>query len=284
MANGLSRLASRFFGDDDAARAAALAAAGDDLDAEAADALGLVTFAPDDIDWEDEVRVAIEARAAFSPDALSGMEASLRFAGPETLETKIFGRLSAWQNWIFQRPNTTGPDGALKLYGSGRAAHLRPQPRLAPGEASPMQVDLNERIPNNVGLADDRRLLARAGALAAGLPRLVARPRPGRRAAARRLPAHRHRRGFRRLGALRPREDARLPLGHLPGRARGRAPHQLRHPQGRARVAGAARRVPRGAAPADRDPGRHRARLGRAAAPAWASPRPRSTTSATSTR
>ena len=118
MANGLSRLASRFFGDD-AALAAAQGAVGSDLDAEAADALGLVTFAPDDIDWEDEVRVAIEARAAFSPDALSGMEASLRFAGPETLETKIFGRLSAWQNWIFQRPNTVGPDGALALYGSG---------------------------------------------------------------------------------------------------------------------------------------------------------------------
>ena len=118
MANGLSRLASRFLGDD-AALAAAQDAAGTDLDAEAADALGLVTFIPDDIDWEDEVRIAIEARAAFSPDALSGMEASLRFAGPETLETKIFGRLSAWQNWIFQRPNTVGPDGALKLYGSG---------------------------------------------------------------------------------------------------------------------------------------------------------------------
>ena len=118
MANGLSRLASRFFGDD-AALAAAHDAVGADLDAEAAEALGLVTFAPDDIDWEDEVRIAIEARAAFSPDALSGMEASLRFVGPETLETKIFGRLSAWQNWIFQRPNTTGPDGALALYGSG---------------------------------------------------------------------------------------------------------------------------------------------------------------------
>ena len=118
MANGLSRLASRFLGDD-AALAAARDAVGTDLDAEAADALGLVTFIPDDIDWEDEVRIAIEARAAFSPDALSGMEASLRFAGPETLETKIFGRLSAWQNWIFQRPNTVGPDGALKLYGSG---------------------------------------------------------------------------------------------------------------------------------------------------------------------
>ena len=118
MANGLSRLASRFLGDD-VALAAAHDAVGADLDAEAAEALGLVTFIPDDIDWEDEVRVAIEARAAFSPDALSGMEASLRFAGPETLETKIFGRLSAWQNWIFQRPNTIGPNGALKLYGSG---------------------------------------------------------------------------------------------------------------------------------------------------------------------
>ena len=118
MANGLSRLASRFLGDD-VALAAAHDAAGADLDAEAAEALGLVTFIPDDIDWEDEVRIAIEARAAFSPDALSGMEASLRFAGPETLETKIFGRLSAWQNWIFQRPNTVGADGALKLYGSG---------------------------------------------------------------------------------------------------------------------------------------------------------------------
>ena len=118
MANGLSRLASRFL-DDDVALAAAHDAAGADLDAEAAEALGLVTFIPDDIDWEDEVRIAIEARAAFSPDALSGMEASLRFAGPETLETKIFGRLSAWQNWIFQRPNTVGADGALKLYGSG---------------------------------------------------------------------------------------------------------------------------------------------------------------------
>ena len=118
MANGLSRLASRFFGDD-AALAAAHAALGAELDAGAADALGLVTFAPDDIDWDDEVRIAIEARTAFSPDALTGMEASLRFAGPETIETKIFGRLSAWQNWIFQRPNTVGPDGALKLYGSG---------------------------------------------------------------------------------------------------------------------------------------------------------------------
>ncbi len=78
---------------------------------------GLVTFAPDDIDWDDEVRLAIEERAAMSPDALTGMEASLRFVGPETLETKIFGRLSAWQNWIFTRPNATGEKGALTLYG-----------------------------------------------------------------------------------------------------------------------------------------------------------------------
>ena len=84
---------------------------------ETADELGLATFAPDEIDWEDELRLAIEERASFSPDALTGMEANLRFAGPETLETKIFGRLSAWQNWIFQRPNAVGPTGALTLYG-----------------------------------------------------------------------------------------------------------------------------------------------------------------------
>ena len=78
---------------------------------------GLVTFAPDEIDWDDEVRQAIEARAAFSPDAMTGLEANLRFAGPETMETKIFGRLTAWQNWIFQRPNAVGEKGALKVYG-----------------------------------------------------------------------------------------------------------------------------------------------------------------------
>src|SRR5437763_10950190 len=87
-----------------------------DLAPAASDA-GLVTFTPDDIDWEDEVRLAIEERVSLSPDALTGMEASLRFAGPETPETKIFGRLSAWQNWIFTRPNATGERGALSLYG-----------------------------------------------------------------------------------------------------------------------------------------------------------------------
>jgi benzoyl-CoA-dihydrodiol lyase len=121
MCNGLTRLETRFLGE--AEKVAALKdQIGKDLDAEAADEAGLVTFTPDDIDWEDEVRMAIEARASFSSDALTGMEASLRFAGPETLETKIFGRLSAWQNWIFQRPNAVGEDGALKLFGTGKQA------------------------------------------------------------------------------------------------------------------------------------------------------------------
>ena len=119
MCNGLTRLQTRFL-DDAAAVEAVAARSGEPLDAAAALGLGLVTFIPDDIDWEDEVRLAVEERASFSPDALTGMEASLRFAGPETLETKIFGRLSAWQNWIFQRPNAVGADGALKLYGTGR--------------------------------------------------------------------------------------------------------------------------------------------------------------------
>ena len=118
-AGGLSRLAHRFSGDA-AAAARVEARIGEPLAAAEAESLGLVTFAPDDIDWEDEVRLAIEERASFSPDALTGMEASLRFGGPETLETKIFGRLSAWQNWIFQRPNAVGDRGALTLYGAGR--------------------------------------------------------------------------------------------------------------------------------------------------------------------
>ena len=116
MGNGLTRLETRFLRDPDHV-ARAREAAGETLDADRALALGLVTEALDDIDWDDTVRVAVEERASFSPDALTGMEASLRFAGPETLETKIFARLSAWQNWIFQRPNAAGPDGALKAYG-----------------------------------------------------------------------------------------------------------------------------------------------------------------------
>ena len=94
-------------------------AIGTAIDAAAAEKLGLVTFTPDDIDWDDEVRLTLEERASFSPDALTGMEASLRFAGPETMETKIFGRLTAWQNWIFQRPNAVGERGALTLFGTG---------------------------------------------------------------------------------------------------------------------------------------------------------------------
>ena len=102
--------------------AAVGAAAGRDLAAADALELGLVTEAPDDLDWADEMRLVIEERGSFSPDALTGMEANLRFAGPETCETKIFGRLSAWQNWIFQRPNAAGPGGALRRYGSGQRA------------------------------------------------------------------------------------------------------------------------------------------------------------------
>jgi benzoyl-CoA-dihydrodiol lyase len=123
MPNGLSRLASRFLAepgrvDDLKGRV------GQDLDAAAAAEAGLVTFTPDDIDWDDEVRIALEERAAFSPDALTGMEASLRFGGPETIETKIFARLSAWQNWIFQRPNAVGDRGALQVYGTGQRAEF----------------------------------------------------------------------------------------------------------------------------------------------------------------
>ncbi|MCH8335936.1 MAG: benzoyl-CoA-dihydrodiol lyase [Proteobacteria bacterium] len=121
MSNGLTRLETRFLGDDESV-GNAKKLVGQNLDASAAMDAGLITFAPDDIDWEDEIRLLLEERASFSPDALTGMEANLRFAGPETLETKIFGRLSAWQNWIFQRPNAAGESGALKLYGTGKRA------------------------------------------------------------------------------------------------------------------------------------------------------------------
>jgi benzoyl-CoA-dihydrodiol lyase len=121
MGNGLTRLQTRFLDDDDAL-AAVQAETGTPLHAGAADALGLVTFVPDDIDWDEEVRIAVEQRASFSPDALTGMEANYRFAGPETVETKIFGRLTAWQNWIFYRPNASGADGALLKFGTGQRA------------------------------------------------------------------------------------------------------------------------------------------------------------------
>jgi len=119
MSNGLSRLASRFLAEAGALEKAKRAI-GEMLDAEAAESLGLVTFALDDIDWEDEIRVFLEERASFSADALTGLEANLRFGGPETMESKIFARLTAWQNWIFQRANAVGEEGALKRYGTGQ--------------------------------------------------------------------------------------------------------------------------------------------------------------------
>ncbi len=118
MSNGLSRLASRFWGREDALKLA-VAQVGTDVDARSAMAAELITFGPDDIDFDDDVRMALEERASFSPDALTAMEANFRFVGPETVETKIFARLTAWQNWIFQRPNAVGPDGALQRFGTG---------------------------------------------------------------------------------------------------------------------------------------------------------------------
>jgi benzoyl-CoA-dihydrodiol lyase len=121
MGNGLTRLATRFLGEPDSF-ARALECVGEPLEAEDAEAAGLVTLAYDDTDWSDEVRLMLEERASFSPDALTAMEANLRFAGPETMESRIFGRLTAWQNWVFQRPSAVGAEGSLKRYGSG----LRP--------------------------------------------------------------------------------------------------------------------------------------------------------------
>lgn len=119
MVNHLSRIDNRFYGHD-SKNNELLALRGEFLDAQKAIEAGLVTFAPDDIDWDDELRIAIEERGSLSPDALSGMEANLRFSGPETMETRIFARLSAWQNWIFIRPNAVGDQGALKVFGSGK--------------------------------------------------------------------------------------------------------------------------------------------------------------------
>ena len=121
MSNGLTRLETRFLGTAESVDAAK-AVIGKALEGEEAEELGLVTFALDDIDWEDELRVFLEERSSFSPDALTGMEANLRFGGPETMESKIFARLTAWQNWIFQRPNAVGAEGALRRYGTGQKA------------------------------------------------------------------------------------------------------------------------------------------------------------------
>ena len=125
MSNGISRLATRFLGEPESVERAR-ASVGTALDADAADEIGLITQAYDTIDYADEVRIFLEERASFSADGLTGLEANLRFAGPETMETKVFGRLTAWQNWIFQRPNAIGPDGALKRYGSGVKADFDP--------------------------------------------------------------------------------------------------------------------------------------------------------------
>jgi benzoyl-CoA-dihydrodiol lyase len=122
MSNGLTRLQSRFLSEP--GRADEVMAHEATFDTEAAEEAGLVTFAPDDLDWDDEIRLAIEERTSLSPDALTGMEASLRFAGPETMDTKIYGRLTAWQNWIFQRPNAVGPNGALTNYGKPTQAQF----------------------------------------------------------------------------------------------------------------------------------------------------------------
>ena len=126
MGNGLTRLATRFLGEPDSL-AAAEEATGEPLSADDAEALGLVTAAYDEVDWDEEIRLMVEERASFSPDALTGLEANLRFPGPETMETRIFGRLTAWQNWIFQRPNAAGPKGALKLYGTGTRPKFDPE-------------------------------------------------------------------------------------------------------------------------------------------------------------
>jgi benzoyl-CoA-dihydrodiol lyase len=125
MIHGESRLSRRFYAEA-APMEAARAAIGESLDPGRAAALGLVTATPDDIDWDDEVRIAIEERAAMSPDALTGLEANLRFGHGESMETRIFGRLSAWQNWIFNRPSAVGDKGALKVYGKGEKARFDP--------------------------------------------------------------------------------------------------------------------------------------------------------------
>ena len=266
MSNGLTRLQVRFLGEPESV-GKALEHDGP-LDAQEALAAGLVFSAPDDIDWDDEVRMAIEARAAFSPDALTGMEANLRFAGPETMETKIFGRLTAWQNWIFQRPNAVGEKGALMTYGrEGRPTFDFKRTSDVERRTSGDRMISAEKIPEQRRPGRQQAAAARARTLAARLSRLVARHGaagiPGQPPG---LPAHRDQRRRRRLGALRLRQAARVSLGHLPRRADAGSPHRLRRLQGPAGVAGSAGRVPQPAAPPDRHPGRHRARQRRAAA------------------
>ena len=230
------------------------------IDAVEALELGLVTDAPDDIDWEDEVRIMLEERASLSPDALTGMEANHRFVGPETMETRIFGRLTAWQNWIFVRPNASGDDGRAAPLRHGPQGRLRPQAGVRHVDRL-LREDPQQRRPRGRPAA-----AAGPGELAAQLHQLVEDDGPGR-AHRGRLPAHRRRRRPGGLGALRPRGHGGLPVGRVPRRAQLRPAHRVRRAEGRARLAAGARRVPRRPAAPDRHPGRHRARVGRAAAP-----------------
>jgi benzoyl-CoA-dihydrodiol lyase len=244
-----------------------------------------VTSNPDDIDWADEVRIAIEERVAMSPDALTGMEANLRFNGPENMFTRVFGRLTAWQNWIFQRPNAVGEKGALKVYGKGDKAAFdwNRVERTSGGGCgvTPTRmstINYSEKIQHQLQREDPQQrqpqrgphAAARARAVAAQLPELVERHGPRRQPELRRLPAHRRQRRPAGLGAVRPREDARLPLGHLPEPGREGPQDPLRRPQGRSRLAGRARRIPRQPAPHHRHAGRHRAGSRSSSSATWA--------------
>ena len=222
---------TRFWGRDDDL-VAARDRIGKDLLAADAVELGLVTFTPDEIDWDDEVRLTLEERNSFSPDALTGMEANFRFVGPETMETKIFARLSAWQNWIFQRPNAVGPEGALRRFGTGS----RPTYDRGTGVRRTHDgVDIDARIPNNVDLAGDRRLQR---ALESWQPRFIEWWKELGPVAFQdndvylRTAISVGQEGWANFGA---RQDARLPLGHLPRRPDARPPRRLRRPPRRAR-------------------------------------------------
>ena len=210
-----------------------------------AEPLGLVTFAPDDIDWDDEVRIAIEERASFSPDALTGLEANYRFVGPETIETKIFGRLSAWQNWIFNRPNAAGPEGALRRYGTGQRPELRPKASLSHDHRRLHRQDPQQRRP-----ARGPSRLQRA--LESWQPNFLQwwesmGPTLPTRDVYLRTAVNVGREGWANFDHV---AMTRLPLGHLPGRAR-RA------------IAASASASTRANRPGRRCPGEYRAELQR---------------------
>ena len=264
MGNGLTRLATRFLGEPDSFDAGARTHRRGAAMPRTPKRSGWSPPPMTTSDWDDEVRLMLEERASFSPDALTAMEANLRFAGPETMETRIFGRLTAWQNWMFQRPNAVGDDGfaeALRQRVSGRTT-TRSEIVMPDGTA----VDYNGLIPNNVGLERRSARAQGAGDLASRLHRLVAADGTGRVPGQPGLSAHRGRRRLGRLGEVRLRADAGVSLGRAAG-AGGRGPHHsVRRAQGRAGLAGGARRVSRHAAPPAGDPGRHRTRVGGTAA------------------